>query len=182
MTPLHWVGEVRCRHEHEGLLSKSPPSVERADVFGSPDDEAAFARIASLLPACREAIEKVFKAMGLSPQEQRAALAAFVREAEHRAPQIVTVLLLIALLPTVGERALRHFLHQRQESRHDAEELSQGVVLKILGALTGAWPRGNVGAWVATIRDNHYRDHLRGHGRRARAMQRLEQAFHALRD
>ena len=182
MTELYRAGESKRPSERSYLLSNSVPSMERESVSGLPIDMAALEHITSVLPACGEAIEKVFQEIGLTPEERRAALAAFVREAECRAPQIVTILLLIALLPTVGERALRHFLHKRQESRHDAEELSQGVVLKILGALTGAWPRGNVGAWVATIRDNHYRDHLRRRGRRGRAMKRLEQAFHALRD
>ena len=182
MTELNRTVEPRRPCELDCVLSTSAPLMDRANVWGFPIDVAAFERIAAVLPACGEAIEKVFMEIGLTPEEQRAALADLAREAERRAPQIVTVLLIIALLPTVGERALRHFLHKRQESRHDAEELSQGVVLKILGALTGAWPRANVGAWMATIRDNHYRDHLRRRGRRVRAMERLEQAFHAMRD
>ena len=70
--------------------------------------------------------------MGLSPEEERVALADLAQEVERRLPQIMTVLFVISQLRRLGERAERHFRHKCGESRHDAEELGQGLVLKIL--------------------------------------------------
>ena len=61
-------------------------------------------------------------------------------------------------------------------------DLSQTTVVKILDALTGRWPRGNVGAWVSTICNHVYDDHYRKVDRHRQAMDRLEKAARRMRD
>jgi DNA-directed RNA polymerase specialized sigma24 family protein len=105
----------------------------------------------------------------------------FLREVGGHAPHIVVTLFVRSQLPNIMESAVKHYRYKRGMSDHDAENLGQELVLKILTALTRACPRGNVGAWVRTIRSNVYWDHLRDQGRRARGMERLETAFNAMR-
>jgi hypothetical protein len=165
----------------KAAFALAAPAGGKANVSALPTEAAAFERLVAIPPACFAAIAKAAEELGVAAEEHDAALADFAQEVERRLPQILTVLFVISQLPRIGERAQRHFRRKCGESHHDAQELSQGVVFKVLRTLTGAWPRGNLGAWLATVRDNIYRDHLRARGRKLRAMQRLEEAFQTMR-
>jgi hypothetical protein len=163
-------------------MSRHPDRLPCAITFWSNDDLEPWLRgFAAIFPACAKAVQSVVAELNVTMEEQRRTLAGSGAEAEQHAPQIVTVLCLLALLPVIEARAFKHFRHKRRESHHDAEELSQATALKVLKSLTGNWPRGNVGAWLKAVRDNVHRDHLRKRGRQARGYERLEEALKALR-
>jgi hypothetical protein len=150
-------------------------------AFGLPAGAIVPAGLLRVLPACVEALLKTAKELALSPEQQERAMLDFLGEAERRLPQIVIVLFVLSQLPGIEERAFRHFRHQRDLRWHDAENLSHDTVLKILSALTGAWPHGNVGAWLSAIREHVHLDHRRRCDRHARGMARLERALDGMR-
>ena len=118
-----------------GVVSKGIKNLEKELAVGivqSADHKGVHLRPGTVLPACFAAIAKAAKEMGLTPEEHDAALADLAQEVERRVPQILTVLFVISQLPRIAAHARRHFLDKRGKSHHDAEELSQGVVLKIL--------------------------------------------------
>jgi hypothetical protein len=143
-------------------------------------DRAVLAALGQITPDCLPSAQRMIAQLGLSADQVHEVLPDLVREIEGRLPAFVNVLLLVSLLPILRQRIYRFHL-DRNIPQPDAENLSQAAVLKILKALFGSWPRGNVGAWVAKIRDNVFRDDQRKRRRHARVMERLEQAFHALR-
>jgi hypothetical protein len=140
--------------------------------FELPAGGIAPAGLLRMLPACVDALEKAARELGLSPEQQDRALLDCLRETERRLPQLVVGLFVLSQLPEVAERAFRHFHHQRHMAWHDAKELSQEMVLKILSTLTKTWPHGNVGAWLTKVRENMYRDHWRKCDRDARKKER----------
>jgi hypothetical protein len=138
-------------------------------------------RIIAILADSANAIEQIATDLGLTAEDRRAATGNFHKEVEQRAPQMAGVLFIMAVLPLLGTRAFRYFMHDCGETRHDAEELSQSFVLKTLTALTGNWPRKNVGALLSEMRENLYVDHLRKKDRRARGLERLKKALQRIR-
>jgi hypothetical protein len=137
-------------------------------------------RLLAVLSDCTATAQKVATELGLSPEEESEMLASLQTEIGRRAPQLIKVLCVLALLPIAEKRAFKHF-RGKGETRHDAEELSHDVVLKILSAMTGSWPRGNVGAWLSVIREHVYADHHRKSGREHIGMERLEKAAEQMR-
>ncbi|OWK40992.1 hypothetical protein FRUB_04884 [Fimbriiglobus ruber] len=105
--------------------------------------------------------------LGLSEAEFRQALPAVREELARRLPDVITTVTVVALLPVVRERLARYY-RGRGASWPTAADLSQTVVAKTLAALFGAWPRGNIGAWVVAIRNNVGRDHARRRAREAK--------------
>lgn len=118
------------------------------------------------VPACLAAARRAYLQLGLTPEEVHRAGGDFVREIEDRLPGVLAALIVVAHLPAIRERCARHY-RGRGASPQDADDLSQTAVLKVVAALFGSWPRGNVGAWVATVRDNVGRDAARRRSREA---------------
>jgi hypothetical protein len=143
--------------------------------------EAVPARTATIVAAAAEAMQSVIQELSIEPDEQRDALAGLFTVVEGRFPQIVAAMLVEALLPRLQERAFGHFRYKRRESDDDAFDLSQTMVTKILEALMGNWPAGNVGAWVAAIRENLYADHVRKRERGRQVFERIENTWRAMR-
>jgi hypothetical protein len=166
------------------LQNDTAPSAVTSSTFGEfggSGDSMPTPRILAVLGNCVTAAQKVSTELGLSPEEAADATTNLLVELERRLPQFVTVVCVISLLPLVGKRAFCHFRTACTESYQDSEELSQSVVVKVLAALTGSWPRGNVGAWLQAIQQNVFQDHIRKCSRRRRGMERLERAVQGIR-
>jgi hypothetical protein len=162
-------------------LSNGRQPTDRGGVFRLPTAGLGFDRLAPAVPACVEALQNAAKTLGVTAEQESAAMDDFLKEVGRHAPQIAVTLFVRSQLPHIRERAVKHYRYKRGMSPHDAEDRASDLVLKILTALTGAGPRDNVGAWVAKIRSNLYWDHRRDQVRRARGMERLEKAFNAMR-
>jgi hypothetical protein len=142
---------------------------------------AGVSRLRSIFAAGSAAARKACSELGLNPEEERLTLEKIQEELEQRVPELLAAMSVIAMLPIVQERAYTHFLHKQAEARHTAEDLSQALVLKLHAAVTGALPRGNVGAWISVVRKNLYRDVLRKRRSEREGMKRIENAAMRLR-
>ena len=81
-------------------------------------------------------------------------------------PNIVRGLTILCLLPSLLKRFQGRY-RGRDETRREAEDLSQTAAAKIVEALFGKWPKGNVGAWVWKIWQNVANDHVEKSNRHA---------------
>ena len=170
-------GETPLGGDADAFL-KCPLGVLKVD--GS---EKLPAQVWSMVAGAAEAMQAVMEQLDIEPEEQPAVAAELVTVVERRFRQIVTALLIEALLPGLQQRAFWHFRHECGESEDDSLDLSQTMVANILDALKGKQPTGNAGAWIAAIRHNVYADHARKRergrqvlnniGKTARAMRRL---------
>jgi sigma-70-like protein len=150
-------------------------------MLGVEGSEKLLARVGSMVAGAAQAMEAVMEQLEIKPDEQQAALAELLTVVERRVPQIVTALLIEALLPGLQRRAVRHFRHKRRESEDVALDLSQTMVANILDALNGRRPDGNAGAWVARICHNVYADHVRKRDRGRQVLSNIEKAARSMR-
>lgn len=150
-------------------------------MLGVEGSDTLLPRVAGMVADAAEAMQAVMEQLGIKPEEQPVALAGLFQVAERRFPQIVTALLIEALLPGLQQRAFRHFRHECDESEDDSFDLSQTMVANILSALNGKKPYGNAGAWAATIRDNVYADHVRKRDRGRQVLSNIEKAARTMR-
>jgi DNA-directed RNA polymerase specialized sigma24 family protein len=81
-------------------------------------------------------------------------------EFERRRPDFIKIAAIIALLPVIKRRSTGRFIAKWKLQKDVAEELASVVTEKIFEALFGRWPRGNVGAWSATISEHVGVDYL----------------------
>jgi hypothetical protein len=139
------------------------------------------AQLVSMVAGAAEAMQSVMEQLGIELKEQPAALAELRAVAKRRIRQIVTALLIEALLPRLQQRAFRHFQYEKVESKDDSLDLSQTTVVKILDALNGKQPTGNAGAWIAAIRHNVYADHVRKRERGRQVLSNIEKAARSMR-
>jgi DNA-directed RNA polymerase specialized sigma24 family protein len=95
--------------------------------------------------------EEVLNCFRLTAEEREQAFSAIDRELARQWPAFVRTAALAALLPIIRRDAVAYF-RRSDATRPDAEDLAGDLVHTILKCLFGGWPRGNVGAWVVTIR------------------------------
>ena len=114
-----------------------------------------------IMIAGAKAFDRLVKQLRLQPEEIEGFARNFRSELERQIPELMTVIGVTAALPLIGERSRKHFLFGKKESPETAEDLGHEVVAKVLKAIRGGWPHGNVGAWLATIRNHVFVDHLR---------------------
>ncbi|HWY86749.1 MAG TPA: sigma factor [Gemmataceae bacterium] len=143
--------------------------------------EKRLPRVGAMVAGAAQAMEAVMEQLEIKPDEQQAALAELLSVVERRFRQFVTALLIEALLPGLQRRAVRHFRRKFRESEDVALDLSQTMVVNILGALNGRQPNGNAGAWVATICHNVYADHVRKRDRGRQVLSNIEKAARSMR-
>ncbi|WP_020472330.1 sigma factor [Zavarzinella formosa] len=145
-----------CQTVPKHLCCKDLPAVDRL---------AAMVKSLGESPLFVEAYHEIMSRLSIRPsltaEQQAAMLPLFMDELERRLPQILIVLGVSTLAPSLGEQT-RKLLRSKGESRHTAEDLGQEFAVKILKALFGTWPRRNVGAWLSAIRRHVIVDHLRG--------------------
>lgn len=105
-------------------------------------------------------IENALKCLRLIPDDENALRSQIASEFERLLPVFVKSVVLVAMLPSIQVAARAHFCRAKMDF-FDAEDLSMDVVQKIWKSLFGGVPFGNEGAWVAEIRANAHRDHIR---------------------
>jgi DNA-directed RNA polymerase specialized sigma24 family protein len=108
----------------------------------------------------KQPIVDTLKCFILSDPEVKALMAQISSDIESRLPQFLKRTTLHALLPLIEKRAQGFFV-AKGVPYADAEELAATLVLKVLQATAEEWPRGNVGAFVATMRLHLLYDHFR---------------------
>ncbi len=134
---------------------------------------------ASIIRTSWAAYRRVVTELNLSPEQRRATVALFLTEFVRVLPRFVTVVAVTSLLPLIADRARNRF-RAAGESAESAEDLAQAVVTRILHAFFGSWPRGNVGALVATIARSEHCDHLRARAREGEFLERVRDTCRAI--
>jgi hypothetical protein len=117
-------------------------------------------QLSQAVPAFQWTIDEVVRQLGLTDDEARQTGPLVAAEFRRLLPSMCKAATIVALLPLIAERSRCQFLG-KPASRSDAGDLSQAVAARILTALFGSWPRGNVGAWVAAVRKSAGLDHGR---------------------
>jgi hypothetical protein len=121
----------------------------------------AHAQMQAQTTTALEEVGRVFEQLGLTEEQMRLLVPSLLIEIRRRLPEFFVAAALIAALPLLAARFRRRYAQNANVTAQDAEDLSHNAVLKILAALNGSRPRGNVGAWVATIREHVLLDHWR---------------------
>ncbi|VTR91645.1 rna polymerase sigma70 : [Gemmata massiliana] len=134
---------------------------------------------AAIIRSSWAAFSRVVTELGLTGDQRRAAVAPFLTELVRVLPRFVTVVAVTSLLPLIADRARNRF-RAAGESAESAEDLAQAVVARILHAFFGSWPRGNVGALVASIARSEHCDHLRARAREGEVLERVRDAYRAV--
>jgi DNA-directed RNA polymerase specialized sigma24 family protein len=137
---------------------------ETPTTSNKPFAECNTATLQAITPACVCSLHRVVAQFGLIPDEINQTLQTQREVIQRKLPDIINVLTIVSLLPVLRERFLRSY-SSRESTRSQAEDLSQDVVMKILEALFGRWPRGNVRAWIDAIRKNVGIDDIRKQNR-----------------
>jgi DNA-directed RNA polymerase specialized sigma24 family protein len=90
-----------------------------------------------------------------------------ISEIERRLPEWLKSMTLMGILPLIQRRGRKFYLLMGVPFS-DADELASKLVENVLHGLSKAFPRGNVGAWIATIQRHVLMDYWRMKGRERR--------------
>jgi hypothetical protein len=121
---------------------------------------AWLAELCLAVPEFQAGVCQIARQLGLSEEELRLAVPNVAEELRRLLPAVGKAAAILAFLPNLADRCIGR-LRRRGVSPDDAQTLSQDVACRVLRALFGSWPRGNVGAWASAILNGLFVDHVR---------------------